>query len=80
MTNFFETLSKPNEGIHKYRFLGYAIVDVIGTLLFVIICLLIFNALTPFNVILYFCIAILISIFVHKLFKIDTKLTRQVLG
>jgi hypothetical protein len=76
----FEINSNPNGGIHKYRVFGYSILDILATLLFVGLCLIFFKALTVFNLILFFCLSIIASVFIHKLFKVNTKLTRQVFG
>jgi len=69
-----DILGKPNTGVHSYRILNIAIVDVIATLLLAIII----SFISKQNVLLIFCILIIISLFIHKLFCVDTTLTKLV--
>ncbi len=62
--------------IHDYRIYGYAIVDIIFTLLF---ALFIYPEVSIRPVIL-FVLLVLISIPIHLMFGVDTKLTKTIFG
>jgi hypothetical protein len=61
---------KPNEWVHKYRLFDFAIIDVILTIIGAYLISYFSN--THFIVILI--LLLLLSIYLHKLFCIDTKL------
>jgi hypothetical protein len=66
-------LGKPNEGVHSTRFLGLAINDVLFTLIasFVIVHFTKWN-----SVINVFLVLNVIGFILHKVFCVDTALTR----
>lgn len=65
-----------NTGIHKYRFLGLAILDVIGTILIACIIGYIFN----FNIILCIAIAFILGIILHRMFCVNTTINKLIFG
>lgn len=72
---------KPNEGIHKYRIFGFALVDIIVTIILTIIILLLSKKYIPFN--LYNFLVVFMSIFIigellHLIFCVNTKFIQDV--
>lgn len=73
---FSEIFGRPNEGIHSYRFLNLAIVDVIGTIIIAIMIAKIFNLNIWFTII----IAFIIGIILHRLFCVNTTINKLIFG
>lgn len=73
---FKEIFGRPNEGLHSYRFLNLAIVDVIGTIVIAYIIAKIFN-LNPWITII---IAFVIGIILHRLFCVNTTINKLIFG
>jgi len=72
-TNFCNNkhmFGKPFEGIHSTRFMGLAIVDIILTLLFAWLI----SCITGINIIYVRIFLLLLSIFFHWVFCVDTQL------
>ena len=67
---------KVGEGVHKYRFFGFAIVDTVMTLIGAFIIAWYTNQ----DPILIFIALVLLSIIVHKAFCVETTLTKLALG
>jgi len=63
-------LGKPKEGLHGYRLLDFAIIDIILTILLGIIIHKLFN----YNLYYILFFLFLFAIFIHKIFCINTKL------
>lgn len=63
----------PRQGIHKYRFMDIAIIDVVATILLALVLSKIFKI----NILLIFIGLIILSIFIHKLFCVETTLTKM---
>jgi len=80
MTNlckYKNIFGEPDKGVHKYKLFGFAIVDFIATFVIVWILYMIFKS-GDFNLgtYIFLCIlAVIISIPIHKMFCVDTKLT-----
>jgi len=74
--DFKEIFGKPNEGVHSYRFLNLAIVDVIGTIIIAFIIAKIFNL----NALLTITIAFIIGIILHRLFCVNTTINKFIFG
>ncbi len=75
MTNFCKyknSLGKPNEGVHSYRFLGLAIVDVIMTILGALLLSYILNYSFFYLTIILFAL----GIFLHRLFCVRTTIDK----
>lgn len=70
-----DIFGKPNTGTHSYRILNIAIIDVFITLLLAFVISYFSNQQ---NVLYIFFILVLMSIFIHKLFCVDTTLTKLV--
>jgi hypothetical protein len=76
--NTFENIfGRPNEGIHKYKVFGVAIVDVILT---IILAALINYMLPSFGFISILIILFLLGIIIHKLLCIDTTINKLIFG
>jgi uncharacterized membrane protein len=69
---------KPGEGSHRYRFLNFAIVDVVATIVVVYIIHLL---LTYFGFIVNFWILLagmfILGIFLHRLFGVRTTIDKM---
>ena len=76
LCKYKDIFGQPNKGVHSYRFLNIAIVDLIGTIL---ISLLI-SRLIEKNIYVVFCILMLIGFILHVLFCVDTALVKMILG
>lgn len=59
---------KPNEGVHSYRFMGIAIVDLVLTILFALMISYFFNTPFPFTLI----VLLLLGVFFHHWFCVRT--------
>ncbi len=73
---FSEIFGRPNEGVHSYRFLNLAMVDVIGTIVIAIMIAKIFNL----NIWLTVIIAFIIGIILHRLFCVNTTINKLIFG
>ncbi len=69
---------KPNTGAHSVRVFDIAILDVISTFFIVYLMNSYYNTLE--NVWRDFFILLLLSVFIHKLFCVQTTLTKTILG
>jgi len=67
---------KVGQGVHKYRFFGFAIVDTVAT---VGLALLI-SRYTKQGPIFVFIALVLLSIIVHRAFCVESTLTKLALG
>ncbi len=65
---------KPGEGVHKFRILGVAAVDLILT---VILAILLAKWM-KWNIILVFVSLMILSVIVHKFFCVQTTLTKKI--
>ena len=63
---------EPNEGIHKYRILNIAIIDLLFTILIALIIKYYYN----YNIFLIILILLIISIIFHKLFCVKTTIIK----
>jgi len=73
---YADIFGKPNTGIHSYRFLNFAIVDIILTLIGAFVISYSFNI----NFILTLFILILLGIILHRLFCVNTTLNKIIFG
>lgn len=73
LCKFKDAFGKPNEGVHKHV-LGIAVFDLVGTIL---ACYLI-HRVFHFNFWYVLIIALIASILIHKLFCVQTTLTKAV--
>ena len=64
----------PNQGVHKYRLFNIAIVDLIFTIILALIITKIFHY--NFKYVIIFLI--ILSVFIHKLFCVNTTLTKLI--
>jgi len=61
---------KPNKGIHSHRLFGFAIVDILATLILAYII----SKYTSYKLIYCVIFTILLGIIIHKIFCVKTKL------
>lgn len=73
---FSNIFGKPNEGVHSYRFLNLAIVDVICTVIGATIISYTFNL----NFILCLLCLFLLGIILHRLFCVNTTINKLIFG
>jgi hypothetical protein len=71
---YSEIFGKPNEGIHSYRILDLAIVDIIMTIIGAIIISLIFKI----NLFLTLIFLFLLGIILHRLFCVNTTINKLI--
>ena len=76
MCKYKDIFGKPGEGIHKHRIFGFATVDLIATVVLSIIIGLMMRISPP----KIFLFLIILSVFIHRLFCVDTALTRKIFG
>jgi len=77
--NFKDSLGKPNDGVHKFRFMGMAAFDLIGTIIVAVLIAYYFN-LSYVKIIGY---AFLLGMIFHWIFCVDTafmKTLRSIVG
>ena len=63
-----------NEGVHKYRLLNIAIVDMVLTIILAFVCALYFKI----SFLLVFFVLIVIATLLHRLFCVETTITKLV--
>ena len=76
MYYFIEIFGKVNEGVHSYRFLNLAIIDVIMTIIGAFIIAKVFNI--NFWIILIFLF--ILGIILHRLFCVNTTINKLIFG
>ena len=73
LEKYKDFFGKPGTGAHKYRFLNFAIVDVVAT---IVIVYIIYVLLTYFGYVINFWILLLcmfiLGIFLHRIFGVRT--------
>lgn len=73
---YSEIFGKPKEGVHSYRILDLAIVDIIMTIIGAITITLIFKI----NFFLILIFLFLLGIFLHRLFCVNTTINKLIFG
>lgn len=79
MTYLYEyrhIFGKEKEGVHSYRLLSIAIVDLVMTIILAFIISYCFN----YNFILTFILVMLLAIVLHYLFAVNTTITNFLFG
>jgi hypothetical protein len=71
-----DIFGKPEEGVHRYRFCGLAIVDVAFTV--IAACLISYYSHYNIGVVLFFLF--LFGIICHYVFSVDTVINRLIFG
>ena len=74
--NFSEIFGIPNEGVHSYRFMNLAIVDVLSTIIGAFIIARIFN----WNFFLTLLVIFILGIILHRLFCVNTTINKFIFG
>ena len=72
LTKYKDIFGKPKEGLHSYRIGNIAIVDVALTL----IASYVINMYTQDSTLSIFIVLIIFSVLVHKIFGVETTLTK----
>ena len=70
LCKYKDIIGKPREGIHSYRFMDFAIIDVIVT----IIGVYYLSQYTKYNFYKVLLFVFILMIIIHKLFCVNTKL------
>lgn len=73
---FSEIFGRPNEGVHSYRFMNLAIVDVLGTIIGAFIIAKLFNLNFPMTLLIIFIIGIIL----HRLFCVNSTINKFIFG
>lgn len=68
-----DALGKPEEGVHKYSLFGFAVVDV----LFTIVAAILLAGGSPLWTSIWFVILMAAAVGMHWLFGVDTRLMRK---
>jgi len=71
---YSDIFGKPNTGVHSIRLFNFAIVDILLT--FALAYLLTNNKKNNYDIFNTFIILVILSIFIHKLFCVETTLTK----
>lgn len=66
---------EPGKGAHSIRVLDFAIVDTLATILLAYFLIVYTKYFKDFSLFSLSCILILASVYIHKLFCVETKLT-----
>lgn len=79
---YSDMFGKPKEGVHRYRFMNIAIVDVVFTIIGAYIIYLLINSIFNINVsyFAYLFAFFILSILLHKLFCVDTTIKVLLFG
>jgi hypothetical protein len=70
LCKYKDIFGKPREGIHSYRFMDFAIIDIIVT----IIGVYYLSQYTKYNFYKVLLFVFILGIIIHKLFCVNTKL------
>jgi hypothetical protein len=75
LCKYKDIFGKPREGVHKYRFYGFAIVDVLMTVLVaLIVSMIIKKSFDFYHFIIVLILFFISGIILHRAFCVDTKL------
>lgn len=82
LCKFSNMFGKPKEGVHKYRFMNIAIIDVIFTIIGAYMIYLLINSIfkTDISYFTYLFAFFISSILLHKLFCVDTTIKVLLFG
>jgi len=72
LCKYKDALGKPNKGIHSYRFMGVAIVDVIMTL----IGAMLISYFTKYSFLIVSVFLFILGIILHRLFCVRTTIDK----
>jgi hypothetical protein len=72
LCKYKDALGKPNKGIHSYRFMGVAIVDVIMTLIGAILI----SYFTKYSFLMVAIFLFILGIVLHRLFCVRTTIDK----
>jgi hypothetical protein len=74
LCQYKDIFGKPRKGVHAYRLLDIAMVDLIAT----IISAILVAKWIEYDFITVFLFLMILSVFVHKLFCVETTLTKLI--
>lgn len=80
LCKYKDMFGKPNEGVHSIRFFGFAFIDLFMTFIasFIFSYLMIKMLKINLSWIYYFIILMILAIFMHKLFCVETALNKLI--
>ncbi len=76
LCKYKNVFGEPGKGVHSYRFMGVAIIDVV----FTVIGAFLISYFTGWNLLYTLSGLFLAGIFFHKLFCVDTTINRLLFG
>ncbi len=81
LCQYKDVLGRPKEGFHRPRFMGFAAYDLFGTLaIAAIIAIFFYRKTLLISFIVISIILLLLGIFLHKLFCVETTLNKMIFG
>lgn len=76
LCKYRDVFGKPHEGVHRWRFLGFASIDLLGTALIAFLISCYFRG----RFIVIFLSLMAIAIVAHRLFCVNTTLNKMIFG
>lgn len=80
LSQYRDSLGKPNEGIHSYRFGSFASVDLFGTLIIGCIIGYYFISQNVLGCLYGSSLLMILAIFLHRIFRVNTALNIILFG
>jgi hypothetical protein len=74
LCKYRDIFGKPNEGVHKHRIFGLAVVDLGMTIILGILI----ARWKRWNILLVFTVLMILGLIMHKIFCVKTKLTMMI--
>ena len=74
LCKYRDIFGKPNEGVHKHRIFGLAVVDLGMTIILAILI----ARWKRWNILLVFTVLMILGLIMHKIFCVKTKLTTMI--
>jgi len=76
LCQYKDIFGKPNQGVHKYRIMGLALVDVVMTVIAAMFISYVWQH-NPYAIIL---LLFILGVIFHKVFCVETKLNKMIFG
>lgn len=80
LCQYKNVFGKPNNGLHSYRVAGFAIIDIVLTLLVAILICYMRSLNSIKSVLIYFIYLMLIAVILHRIFCVNTTLNLMLFG
>lgn len=74
LCKYRDIFGKPNEGVHKHRIFGLAVVDLGMTIILAILI----ARWKRWNILVVFTVLMILGLIMHKIFCVKTKLTTMI--